>query len=210
VEANAALIDVLCKRLAETAAARQDAVRSNAARFEPLARKVARWSERMAEERPDELLTRILDESGLAEYYQEDPNERRRLEYLKQLVAFCHELDDPLLPPEMAYREVVENVTLATDFDRQANREDKLAILTVHQAKGLEYPVVFVSMATDDNFPSSRSKREGRLSEEHRLFYVAISRAKRRLYLSWYERDNRGNRTIPSRYIAYVRKTLTP
>jgi DNA helicase II / ATP-dependent DNA helicase PcrA len=210
VEANAALIDVLCKRLAETAAARQDAVRSNAARFEPLARKVARWSERMAEERPDELLTRILDESGLAEYYQEDPNERRRLEYLKQLVAFCHELDDPLLPPEMAYREVVENVTLATDFDRQANREDKLAILTVHQAKGLEYPVVFVSMATDDNFPSSRSKREGRLSEEHRLFYVAISRAKRRLYLSWYERDSRGNRTIPSRYIAYMRKTLTP
>jgi DNA helicase-2/ATP-dependent DNA helicase PcrA len=210
VEANAALIDVLCKRLTETATTRQEAVRSNAERFEPLARKVAKWSERMVEERPDELLTRILDESGLAEYYQTDPNERKRLEYLKQLVAFCHELDDPLLPPEMAYREVVENVTLATDLDRQASREDKLAILTVHQAKGLEYPVVFVAMATDDNFPSARSKREGRLSEEHRLFYVAISRAKRRLYLSWYERDNRGNRAIPSRYIAYVRKTLTP
>jgi DNA helicase II / ATP-dependent DNA helicase PcrA len=210
VEANASLIDVLCKRLAETAPARQDAVRSNAARFEPLARKLAKWSDRMSEERPDELLTRILDESGLAEYYQKDPNERKRLEYLKQLVAFCRELDDPLLPQEMAYREVVENVTLATDLDRQANREDKLAILTVHQAKGLEYPVVFVSMATDDNFPSARSKREGRLSEEHRLFYVAISRAKRRLYLSWYERDNRGNRSSPSRYIAYVRKTLTP
>ena len=163
----------------------------------------------MFEERPDELLTRILDESGLAEYYQQDPNERKRLEYLKQLVAFCHELDDPLLPPEMAYREVVENVTLATDLDRQANREDKLAILTVHQAKGLEYPVVFIASATDDNFPSARSKREGRLSEEHRLFYVAISRAKRRLYLSWYERDNRGNRAVPSRYIAYVRQTLT-
>jgi DNA helicase-2/ATP-dependent DNA helicase PcrA len=208
VAANASLIDVLCKRLAETAPARQDAVKSNAARFEPLARKLAKWSDRMAEERPDELLTRILDESGLAEYYQKDPNERKRLEYLKQLVAFCHELDDPLLPPQMAYREVVENVTLATDLDRQANREDKLAILTVHQAKGLEYPVVFVSMATDDNFPSARSKREGRLSEEHRLFYVAISRAKLRLYLSWYERDNRGNRASPSRYIAYVRKTL--
>jgi len=205
VEANASLIDVLCKRLDETAPARQDAVRSNAARFEPLAKKMVKWGERMSQERPDELLTRILDESGLAEYYQKDPNERKRLEYLKQLVAFCRELDDPLLPPEMAYREVVENVTLATDLDRQANREDKLAILTVHQAKGLEYPVVFVAMATDDNFPSSRSKREGRLSEEHRLFYVAISRAKQRLYLSWFERDSRGNRTIPSRYIAFVR-----
>lgn len=209
VEANASLIDVLCRRLDETATARLDAVQSNAPRFEPLARKVAKWSGRMSEERPDELLTRILDESGLAEYYQKDPNERKRLEYLKQLVEFCHELDDPMLPPEMAYREVVENVTLATDLDRQANREDKLAILTVHQAKGLEFPVVFVAMATDDNFPSSRSKREGRLSEEHRLFYVAISRAKRRLYLSWHERDNRNNRTSPSRYIAYVRKTLT-
>jgi DNA helicase-2/ATP-dependent DNA helicase PcrA len=210
VEANAALIDVLCKRLDETAAARRIAVRNNAPRFEPFARKLARWRERMAVERPDELLTRILDESGLAEYYQKDPNERKRVEYLKQLVAFCQELDDPLLPPEMAYREVVENVTLATDLDRQANREDKLAILTVHQAKGLEFPVVFVATATDDNFPSARSKREGRLSEEHRLFYVAISRAKRRLYISWYERDNRGNRTSPSRYIAHVRKTLTP
>jgi len=210
VEANAELIDVLCKRLDETAAARRTAVRDNAPRFEPFARKLARWRERMAVERPDELLTRILDESGLAEHYQKDPNERKRVEYLKQLVAFCQELDDPLLPPEMAYREVVENVTLATDLDRQANREDKLAILTVHQAKGLEFPVVFVATATDDNFPSARSKREGRLSEEHRLFYVAISRAKRRLYISWYERDNRGNRTSPSRYIAHVRKTLTP
>ena len=210
VEANAALIDVLCKRLDETAAVRRAAIRNNAPRFEPLARKMAHWRDRIAEERPDELLTRVLDESGLAEYYQKDPKERKRVEYLKQLVAFCQELDDPLLPPEMAFREVVENVTLATDLDRQATREDKLAILTVHQAKGLEFPVVFVAMATDDNFPSARSKREGRLSEEHRLFYVAVSRAKRRLYLTWHERDSRGNRTTPSRYIAHVRKTLIP
>jgi DNA helicase-2/ATP-dependent DNA helicase PcrA len=105
---------------------------------------------------------------------------------------------------------VVENVTLATDLDRQAAREDKLAILTVHQAKGLEFPVVFVAMATDENFPSSRSKREGRLSEEHRLFYVAVSRAKRRLYLTWHERDQRGNRLTPSRYLAFVRRGLKP
>ena len=210
VEANADLINVLCKRLDETAGARRTAVRNNAPRFESLARKLEHWRERMAVERPDELLTRILDESGLAEHYQKDPNERKRLEYLKQLVAFCMELDDPLLPSEMAYREVVENVTLATDLDRQANREDKLSILTVHQAKGLEFPVVFVAMATDENFPSARSKREGRLDEEHRLFYVAVSRAKQRLYLSWFEKDSRGNRASSSRYIAHVRKTLMP
>ena len=107
----------------------------------------------------------------------------------------------------MAYREVVENVTLATDLDRQANREDKIAILTVHQAKGLEFDNVYVACATDDNFPSFRSKREGRLDEEHRLFYVAVSRARRRLFLTWHERDSRNNRTTPSRYLAYVRKT---
>jgi DNA helicase-2/ATP-dependent DNA helicase PcrA len=162
----------------------------------------------MRVERPPELLERILDESGLAEYYQQDRREPMRVENLKQLVAFCQQFDDPLLPCEMAYREVVENVTLATDLDRQAALDDKLAILTVHQAKGLEFPVVFVAMAIDDNFPSSRSKREGRLSEEHRLFYVAVSRAKSRLFISWFERDQRGNRTTPSRYIAHVRKTL--
>jgi DNA helicase-2/ATP-dependent DNA helicase PcrA len=208
VEATAALLEVLCKKLAETEAIRRDAVLKMRERFEPLALRVERWRERMKEERPDELLVRILDESGLAEHYQQDKKERKRVEYLKQLVAFCKEMDDPLLPPEMAYREAVENVTLATDLDRQATREDKLAILTVHQAKGLEFPVVFIAMATDDNFPSYRSKREGRLAEEHRLFYVAVSRAKKRLYISWFEKDYRSNRMLPSRYIAHVRKTL--
>ena len=210
VAATAALLDVLCHKLEETAPARRAAVSEAAARFQPLALKVERWRERMRVERPPELLERILDESGLAEYYQQDRGEPMRVENLKQLVAFCQHFDDPLLPCEMAYREVVENVTLSTDLDRQAALDDKLAILTVHQAKGLEFPVVFVAMAIDDNFPSARSKREGRLSEEHRLFYVAVSRAKSRLFISWFERDQRGNRTTPSRYIAHVRKTLEP
>ena len=210
VEATAALLDVLCRKLEETAPARRAAVREAAARFQPLAAKVERWRERMLVERPPELLERILDESGLAAHYEQDRNEAPRVENLKQLVAFCQQFDSPLLPPEMACREVVENVTLATDPDRQGAHEDKLAILTVHQAKGLEFPVVFVAMAIDDNFPSARSKREGRLSEEHRLFYVAVSRARRRLFISWFERDQRGNRTTPSRYIAYVRRSLEP
>ena len=210
VEATAALLDTLCKRLEETAPVRQRTVQAAAARFQPLAVKIGRWRERMRVERPHELLARILDESGLVEHYQKDPRELKRVEYLKQLVAFLAEMDDPLLPPEMAYREAVENVALATDLDRQASREDRVAILTVHQAKGLEFPVVFVAMATDDNFPSWRSKREGRLSEEHRLFYVAVSRAKKRLFISWFERDSRNNRAMPSRYIAHVRKTLEP
>jgi DNA helicase-2/ATP-dependent DNA helicase PcrA len=210
VEATAALLDLLCRRLEETAPARRAAVLDAAARFQPLAAKVERWRERMLVERPAELLERILDESGLAAHYEQDRGEARRVENLKQLVAFCQQFDDPLLPPEMACREVVENVTLATDPDRQGAHEDKLAILTVHQAKGLEFPVVFVAMAIDDNFPSARSKREGRLSEEHRLFYVAVSRARRRLYISWFEKDSRGNRTTPSRYIAHIRRTLSP
>ena len=210
VAATAALLDVLCRKLEETAPVRREAVRNAAARFQPLATKVERWRQRMSVERPPELLERILDESGLAEYYQHDSPDSARVENLKQLVAFCQQFDDPLLPPDMACREVVENVTLATEPDRQASAEDKLAILTVHNAKGLEFPVVFVAMAIDDNFPSARSKREGRLSEEHRLFYVAVSRARRRLYISWFEKDSRGNRTTPSRYIAYVRRSLEP
>ena len=210
VAATAALLDVLCHKLEETSPVRREAVRNAAARFQPLAAKVERWRQRMLVERPPELLERILDESGLAGYYQHDSPDSARVENLKQLVAFCQQFDDPLLPPAMACREVVENVTLATEPDRQASAEDKLAILTVHNAKGLEFPVVFVAMAIDDNFPSARSKREGRLSEEHRLFYVAVSRARRRLYISWFEKDSRGNRTTPSRYIAYVRRTLEP
>jgi DNA helicase-2/ATP-dependent DNA helicase PcrA len=91
---------------------------------------------------------------------------------------------------------------LGLDLERQLAGEDKVRILTVHQAKGLEFECVFVAKAVEGEFPSWRSQKEGRLDEEHRLFYVAVSRAKQYLAVSYPKRDGRGRGQVPSRYLA--------
>ena len=73
-----------------------------------------------------------------------------------------------------------------TNLDAKAKDglpQDHLTMTTVHQAKGMEWPVVILPWATQGYFPSARSMEDGNLDEERRLFYVAVTRAKDRLYL---------------------------
>ena len=77
-------------------------------------------------------------------------------------------------------------------------------MLTVHQAKGLEFDALFIAGATDNEFPSWRSQREGRLEEEHRLFYVAMTRARQRLFVSHHRSDGRGRKQKSSRYLDFI------
>ncbi len=144
-----------------------------------------KWRQRLAVERPPDLLLRILDESGLGEYYRGQEDGDRRLGHLGELHRLFEAHDSPLLRPADSLAALLSLASLATDIDRQAGDEDCVLLLTVHQAKGLEFDTVFIAGATDDEFPSRRSKREGRLAEEQRLFYVAMSRARKRLYISW-------------------------
>ena len=85
--------------------------------------------------------------------------------------------DDPHLPPDEALRSIAHMASLGVEADRYLEMEEKVFVLTVHQAKGLEFDAVFLAGATDNEFPSRRSQQEGRLEEEHRLFYVAMTRA---------------------------------
>jgi DNA helicase-2/ATP-dependent DNA helicase PcrA len=79
-------------------------------------------------------------------------------------------------------------------------------LLTVHQAKGLEFDTVFVAAATDGDFPSYFSKRDGRIEEEHRLFYVAASRAKKRLLFSYFCANDWGYDQELSRFLGCLSK----
>ena len=89
-----------------------------------------------------------------------------------------------------SYREI-------TDELGDCEKEDKVRLMTVHMAKGLEFPVVFVVGLTDGVFPS----RRGDIEEERRLFYVACTRARDRLYLSCPLTDENGRRLIPSKFL---------
>nr|WP_072514073.1 UvrD-helicase domain-containing protein [Ndongobacter massiliensis] len=78
----------------------------------------------------------------------------------------------------------LQNLSLMSDVDKTEESKSGVSLMTIHAAKGLEFPVVFVAGLEDGLFPSGRTMDEGNLEEERRLFYVAMTRAEEKLYLS--------------------------
>ncbi|UNX54272.1 DNA helicase PcrA [Georgenia sp. TF02-10] len=138
---------------------------------------------------PAELLDAALDRSGyLAELRaSEDPQDAGRVENLAELHAVAVEFAER--EPEGDLADFLERVSLVADADQipdnDAADQGQVTLMTVHTAKGLEFPVVFVTGLEDGTFPHQRSLTEqDELAEERRLAYVALTRARERLYLS--------------------------
>ncbi|HHW82380.1 MAG TPA: UvrD-helicase domain-containing protein, partial [Actinomycetales bacterium] len=137
---------------------------------------------------PAEVLDAALDRSGyLAELRaSEDPQDATRVENLAELHAVAAEFAE--LEPEGTLGDFLERVSLVADSDQIPDAGEnggQITLMTVHTAKGLEFPVVFVTGLEDGTFPHSRSLTdESELAEERRLAYVALTRARQRLYLS--------------------------
>ncbi len=104
--------------------------------------------------------------------------------------------------------EFLEDVALATDLDQDTGDEDKVALMTVHLAKGLEFPYVFVVGMEEDLFPSGMNMNtRSELEEERRLFYVAVTRAEKQAYLTYTQSRYRWGKLIdaePSRFIEEI------
>ena len=105
-----------------------------------------------------------------------------------------------------ALEEFLEDVALATDLDNEkSENKEKVALMTIHIAKGLEFPFVYIVGMEEDLFPSPLSiNSRNELEEERRLFYVAITRAKKQVYLSYSISRYRWGKHIdcePSRFI---------
>ena len=91
-----------------------------------------------------------------------------------------------------------------SEFEMSLKDRPKTPVITVHQAKGLEFDFVFLAGMEDGSFPSFQAARSGQSEEEKRLFYVAITRAKKELCLSWSQfGDNRRER-LPSPFLAAI------
>ena len=147
----------------------------------------------------------IYDDYAKAEF----PNYEARREDLKTLANFAKQYTSP--------GDFLDQLALLTNLDHEATAnedENEMATLSsVHQAKGLEWKIVFVIWMTDGMFPSSRSlENEDAIEEERRLFYVAVTRAKDELYLTYpHMRLNAGYGEMmqrPSRFLAEVPKAL--
>ncbi|MFZ1071972.1 MAG: UvrD-helicase domain-containing protein, partial [Verrucomicrobiia bacterium] len=158
-------------------------------------------------------MLRLVIDAGYDDYLKENfANYRTRLEDLEQLAAFAFQFDSA--EDFLTQLALLTNVE-AEDDQNSKSDEEKIRLSTIHQAKGLEFDVVFVIMLCDGLFPSARSMEndEGE-EEERRLFYVAITRAKNELYLSYplirASFSNSGGDPMqqPSRFLSEIPKSL--
>ena len=121
----------------------------------------------------------ILDEARLD---SRDEQERQRGENVVRLMTEIQTWMDH--NAESSLGVYLEQTALVSDVDALDDDQNTVSIMTVHASKGLEFPVVFVVALEEDVFPHARSKMEGDVEEERRLFYVAVTRAMDRVYLS--------------------------
>uniref|UniRef100_UPI00404B3980 3'-5' exonuclease n=1 Tax=Flavobacterium sp. TaxID=239 RepID=UPI00404B3980 len=107
-----------------------------------------------------------------------------------------------------ALSEFLEDVALATDLDNDTGDDDRVALMTIHLAKGLEFPHVFIVGLEEDLFPSAMSlSSRSDLEEERRLFYVALTRAEHQAYLTYAQSRYRWGKLVdsePSRFIEEI------
>jgi DNA helicase-2/ATP-dependent DNA helicase PcrA len=166
--------------------------------FEELAKQMDEWRDSVQSMRPANLLDKILRESGIYDYYQ---SEEKRLKNLHHLVSIFEERDDSVLHSDTALRSILEFTALAKNLDQISQENNQVLIITVHQSKGLEFDSVFMAGTTEDEFPSFFSIRDNKLEEEKRLFYVAMTRAKTKLFISAYTKDYRGYQRYVSPFL---------
>jgi DNA helicase-2/ATP-dependent DNA helicase PcrA len=130
-----------------------------------------------------ELLDRLTEESGYATWLRDGTEEGEdRWANVQELRSVAAHYDD--FPPDLRLTAFLEEVALVSDQDELPEERERVTLLTVHAAKGLEFPVVFIVGLEENIFPHSRSMEDpSQMEEERRLMYVGITRAKDRLYL---------------------------
>jgi len=136
---------------------------------------------------PATLARQVLQQTGYLEHLraEDTPEADSRLENIQEVLGSMEQYEADAEEPSLT--EFLELVTLETDADRSVT-DDALTLMTVHAAKGLEFPVVFVAGLEEETFPSHRGyageEDPDELEEERRLCYVAFTRARERLFLS--------------------------
>ena len=162
-----------------------------------------------------ELVEAILDRTGLQASLEnsEDLQDATRVENLQEMVSVAREFDGST--PDGTLADFLERVALVADADQIPDGEDHgglVTLMTLHTAKGLEFPVVFLTGMEEEVFPHQRSLTNQReLEEERRLAYVGITRAQERLYLTraasrnWYGRPAFHT---PSRFLSEIPASL--
>jgi len=157
-----------------------------------------------------EIAEHVTKKTGLVQELKKDgtPEGIARIENIEELLNglkdFVEEQKE-LAETTGSLAEFLEDIALATDLDNEKGDDDRVALMTIHLAKGLEFPYVYVVGMEEDLFPSGMSMNtRAELEEERRLFYVAITRAEKQAYLTYAQTRYRWGKLIdaePSRFI---------
>tara|TARA_B100000700_G_scaffold55363_2_gene59550 strand:+ start:10160 stop:12292 length:2133 start_codon:yes stop_codon:yes gene_type:complete len=158
---------------------------------------------------PSITITKTLELTGYKdELVKEGTLESQmRLENLDELLTSAFEFEnlyeEEVEDPFTVLRDYLESIALFTDSD-DVNQEDRILLMTLHNAKGLEFPAVFITGMEENIFPSQRSESDFEIQEERRLCYVGMTRAEKKLYLSYSNTRTMWGGTnyyLPSRFI---------
>ncbi|WP_303855706.1 ATP-dependent helicase [Allisonella histaminiformans] len=174
--------------------------------FMPMARIVQDISRMSWKQNPNALIGQVISQLNMDEYFTQHGKTRER-QHLEELKRYAEAYPDYGRPPQDVLQEYLAMTALdAGDEILWQSGQAGIPIATVHQAKGMEFDFVFMAGMADENFPSSGALKAGMLMEEKRLFYVAITRARKRLFLSWNIQSSRFGDGRASRFIANLPK----
>ena len=159
-----------------------------------------------------DLLQEVLETTKYLDYLSEDPESYEdRVNNIKELSSMFIKYQEESEEPDLS--DFLEDVALISDIDSYNENEDAVVLMTIHSAKGLEFPVVFIPGMEEGIFPGAQCMfSEEELEEERRLAYVGITRAKEKLYLiNAQQRMLYGttNRNMPSRFLREIPVDVT-
>jgi len=188
------------------------ATKKKIADFYKLLEKIKKVAE---EKSPSETIAFIISESGLEQEWKENKGEDLdRLENAYELQGFAEKFNS--LKPMEGIEELLSDSALQSDQDGMSDEKNAVRLMTVHASKGLEFDVVFIAGLEDGLFPHQKVTRENitpeEAEEERRLFYVALTRARKKIFLSYAQvRMIFGSRqvNIPSEFIFDIPEELT-
>lgn len=185
-------------------------IRKNIVDFRDL---IQKYSSLKDEFSPGELARVLVDEIGILRTFKEIGTEEafNRAENVRELLSAIANFGNS--QNGVSLEQFLEEVSLITDIDTWDDCSNAVTLMTIHSAKGLEFPVVFITGLEEGLFPLSRSfLSDEELEEERRLFYVGATRAKEKLFLTWAAtrfRHGENFNNLPSRFLKEINEKYT-
>ncbi|PVE16553.1 ATP-dependent DNA helicase [Clostridium perfringens] len=203
------LVRAINEKIIPTSMERMALMSKHLKAFTAISKKLNELFQIAESKRPYELVACVMNGFNIKSMYAGDEN-KEKLNRLRDLYALFRDLDDKSKGNRDALLDIIRITGLSNgeleSLIINRTKKTRIPIITVHQAKGLEFDTVFLAGIQNNTFPSYMSIKEGNLSEEKRVFYVAITRAKKRLVITYNSQGKYGHRNEISQFINYIPK----